>query len=580
MGAIAGEVSNQDVANMFNHVADLLELQDANPFRIRAYRNAARVVEGLGANIAAKIAAGDDLTELPGIGADLAGKVAEIVKTGQLKLVKALEATTPRGLPGLLAVPGLGPKRVRHLHAGLGVATVEDLRRAIAEGRVAGLPGFGAKTTAKIAAALAGRPEAFGTGRILWARADGAARMLAAHLRGADGLTRVTLAGSYRRKAETVGDLDIVATAPKAMPVIRRLLSAPGVTDVLAQGPTRAAVRLKDGLQVDLRVVPDASYGAALHYLTGSKAHNVKLRAAAAKRGLKVNEYGVFKGDRRVAGASEESVYASLGLPFIPPELRENRGELEAAANGTLPRLVERSDVRGDLHVHTVATDGTAHVAQMADAAREAGLTYVAVADHTRNLRVAHGQDARRLRRQLDEIDRLNARLRGITVLKSAEVDILEDGRLDLPRGVLADLDFAVCAVHSAFDLPAVKQTERVMRAMDDPACAVFAHPTCRLIGERAALNVDVDRLLVAARERNVILEINGQPERLDLSDIHARRAKDIGVRLAVTSDAHAPAQFAYLDYAVAQARRGWLEARDIVNTRPLVQLKRMLRRG
>jgi DNA polymerase (family 10) len=349
------------------------------------------------------------------------------------------------------------------------------------------------------------------------------------------------------------------------------------VKRVLAHGSTRASVVLTCGLQVDLRVVPTRSFGAALVYFTGSKAHTVTLRRIALKRGLKINEYGVYRDEKRIAGETEQSVYASVDLPLIPPELRENQGEIEAARAGKLPHLIEQGDLRGDLHTHTDATDGRASMAEMAEAAKAAGLAYFAVTDHSKHLGIAHGLDATRLTRQIEAIDQFNDAARGIVILKGIEVDILEDGSLDLPDALLARLDLVVAAVHSEFQLSRSRQTERILRAMDHPCFSILAHPTGRLIGQRAGYEVDIDRIIQHAKERGCILELNAHPDRLDLDDIHCRMAKDAGVSLAISSDAHDIHGFDALHFGIGQARRGWLEKSDVINTLPLTQLRRRL---
>ncbi|HEX8777561.1 MAG TPA: PHP domain-containing protein, partial [Rhodanobacter sp.] len=411
-------------------------------------------------------------------------------------------------------------------------------------------------------------------------RVDEAAQQadaLSRHLRASQDVADLCVAGSYRRQRDTVGDLDVLVASRRAAGVNRRFLDYPEVSHVLAQGPTRASVVLDTGMQVDLRVVKPESFGAAMVYFTGSKAHNLALRRIAQKRGLKINEYGVYRGTRRIAGETEASVYATLELPCMPPELRENRGELEAAAKHRLPALIELRDLRGDLHVHTDASDGHASLAEMAAAARRAGLAYIAITDHSRHLAVAHGLDADALARQIDAIDRFNAGHPGIAVLKGIEVDILEDGGLDLPLSVLRRLDLVVGAVHSQFRLSRTRQTERILRAMDHPCFSVLAHPTGRLIGERDAYAVDLDRLARHAGERGCFLEINAQPDRLDLDDTGCRMAKETGVRLAISSDAHDVHGFGNLRFGIGQARRGWLEAKDVVNTLPLWELREAL---
>jgi DNA polymerase (family 10) len=566
---------NDEIAALFDEIADLLEIESANPFRVRAYRQAARVLRGLDRPMADLLAEGRDLTELPGIGEDLAGKIAEIVETGHSAMLDRLHGELPAGLVELLRVPGIGPKRAKLLHDKLGIASLAELQRAAAAGKLEGLPGFGAKSIAGIAGAA--KKEAVKPRRLLLAAAVPEAEALVKHLEGAAGLGRCVVAGSYRRARETVGDLDILATARDSAPVIERFVAYDRVAKVLAKGPTRATVVLASGLQVDLRVVPAESYGAALVYFTGSKAHNIAIRKIAQARGLKINEYGVFDGDRAVAGESEESVYRAVGLHFIPPELREDQGEVEAARKGPLPTLIELGDLKGDLHCHSKASDGQASIAEMAEAARRHGLSYLAITEHSRRLGIAHGLDARRLGRQIDEIDRLNEKLEGIQVLKGIEVDILEDGGLDLPDTILKRLDLVIGAVHSAFNLPPEKQTARILRAMEHPHFSILAHPGGRLLGSREAMRFDMARVIERARQRGCFLELNAQPERLDLTEVYARAAKEAGVLVAIGSDAHRPGDFHNLRFGVGQARRGWLEPENVLNTRPLAELKRLL---
>ena len=569
-------VHNADIARAFAEIADLLEIEGANPFRVRAYRNAARTLESYGRDVAALAREGADLTALPGIGDDLAGKIREFAETGRLSLLERLHRELPPAIAELLRISGLGPKRVKALWHDLDVQTTEQLLRAARDGRVRALPGFGEKLERRIEAAAAAPAGA--ARRFTLAVAAQYAGALAEHLRRGRGrgVGRVEVAGSFRRRRETVGDLDILVTAAGS-DAIGRLAAYDEVAEVLSQGTTRASVVLKSGLQVDLRVVPQESYGAALHYFTGSKAHNIAIRKLAQARGLKVNEYGVFRGPRRVAGDSEESVYAAVGLPWIPPELREDRGEIEAARAGRLPKLVDIGDLRGDLHAHTKATDGHDTLAAMAQAAQALGHHYLAITEHSRRLAVAHGLDPRRLEKQSDEIDRLNARLEGLRVLKGIEVDILEDGSLDLPDSVLSRLDLVVGAVHSRFDLPRARQTERILRAMDGPRFSILAHPSGRLLETREPYDVDMLRIVRKARARGCFLELNAHPDRLDLLDSHCRMAKDEGVLVAISSDAHSTADLGNLAFGVGQARRGWLERGDVLNSRGLRDLRALL---
>jgi DNA polymerase (family 10) len=570
-------VHNADIARVFAEIADLLEIEDANPFRVRAYRRAARNLEECAIDVAQALARGEALPRLPGIGADLAAKIAEIVATGTCGLRERLRAELPPAIGDLLGIPGLGPKRVRALHRDLGIETVEQLARAARDARVRALHGFGEKTEAAILRAVAARSAA--GSRVKLATAAQYAASLVRHLAGARGVGVIEVAGSFRRMRETVGDLDVVVSASDAGAVGKRLLVYDEIAQVLATGPTRTSVRLKSGLQVDVRIVAPASFGAALQYFTGSKAHNIALRRRAQARGLKLNEYGLFRGARVVAGRTEEEIYAALGLPWIAPELREDRGEIEAAEGGRLPRLVALEDLRGDLHAHTTATDGQHTLAQMADAARARGLEYLAITEHSQRLRMAHGLDAKRLAEQGREIDRLNRAVRGLTLLKGIEVDILEDGRLDLPDSALAGLDLVVAAVHSRFDLPAAAQTDRVLRALDDPHVRILAHPTGRLVAEREPYDIDLPRVLRKAAARGVALEVNAHPSRLDLTDTHCRMARDAGVLVAISSDAHSTFEFDNLRFGIGQARRGWLEPANVLNTRRLDELRRFLAR-
>jgi DNA polymerase (family 10) len=570
-------VHNADIARVFDEIADLLEIQEANPFRVRAYRNAARTVENLSLDLAATVGGGKLLPKLPGIGADLAGKIGEIAATGRCSLLERLRKEMPAGVTELLRVPGLGPKRVKALYQELEVKTLPQLLAAAEAGRIRELRGFGQARETQIADAVKRRLSK--ARRFKLAAAAQYAQPLADYLRAARGVDRVEIAGSYRRMRDTVGDLDILVTAKSGAAAMARFTGYPEVAETLAQGETRASVVLRSGIQVDLRVVEPDCFGAALHYFTGSKAHNIAVRRMGQRKGLKISEYGVFRGSRRIAGETEESVYAAVGLPWIPPELREDRGELEAAALGRLPDLVELAELRGDLHAHTKASDGHDTLRDMALAAKAHGLSYLAITDHSPLERVAHGLDAARLAKQIAEIDRLNGELDGITLLKGAEVDILDDGGLDLPDSILARLDVVVAAVHSKFDLPRTKQTARILKALDHPLVNVLAHPSGRLIEEREPYEVDMAKVVRRARERGVILEINSQPSRLDLNDVDCRMAKDEGALVCVASDAHSVHDFDDLRFGIGQARRGWLEAGDVANTRPLKALRTLLAR-
>jgi DNA polymerase (family 10) len=568
-------IQNAEIAAMFDQTAELLEIAGGNPFRARAYRRAARTIENLPQSVTSLIAAGEDLSELPGIGKDLAGKIAEIVASGRFDVLQSLKRKLPGDIAAMAALPGLGPKRIKLLYDRLHIRTLEDLRRAAQAERLSELRGFGAKTEQKILAALTKTTVTEKRFKLSVAEAEATALLDYLKLPKSD----IAVAGSYRRRRETVGDLDIVATAAKTAVIGDQLIKYDNVAEISAHGPTRTTVVLRSGLQVDLRVVRATSFGAALLYFTGSKAHNIALRGLANDRGWKLNEYGLFQGNRRIAGRTETEIYRKLGLAYVPPELREDRGEVALAGEHQLPDLVELADIRGDLHAHTDWSDGNATIAEMAAAAKARGYEYLAITDHSRHVTIAHGLDGSRLSRQIDEIDRVNEKLRGITLLKGTEVDILADGRLDLSDRILSRLDIVVAAVHYKFDISRKAQTDRIIRAMDNPYVNVIAHPTGRLIGEREPYDVDTERLFAAAKERNCCLEINAEPDRLDLNDVHTHAAKAAGVKLAISTDAHATHALAYMRYGVDQARRGWLEADDVINTRSLAKLKRMIKR-
>ena len=572
-------MQNSDIARLFDEVADLLEIQNANPFRVRAYRTAARTIRDFPEPLADVIRAGmRDLTELPGIGEDLADKIHTIVTTGALPLHEQLARKLPPGLLDLLRIPGLGPKRIKLLHTKLRVRSAGDLARALAAGRVRKLKGFGPRMVEKVGAGLglATHRER----RLLLHDAEAYATALLDYFKTGRGVNQIAIAGSYRRRKETVGDLDVLVTGRTTAGIIRRFVSYPDVAAVVSQGSTRATVRLAGGLHVDLRAVEPAAYGAALLYFTGSKAHNLELRAMAQDRKLKLNEYGLYSGTRRVAGTTEEQVYAKLGLDWIPPELREARGEIALARSHTLPVLVTLEKIRGDLQMHTAASDGQSSVAEMADAARDFGYEYIAITDHSKRVTMAHGLNARRLRDQWKEINAWNARHRGFTILKSVEVDILARGGLDLPDDLLAEADYVVAAVHYGIDQTERQITQRLVAAARHPWVDAIAHPTGRLLGKREPYPLDFGTLARAAADAGCLLELNGHPERMDLPDTLAAAAKRYGVRFVLSTDSHQPGHLRFMRYSVDLARRAGLEAKDIVNTLPLDRLRAALKRG
>ena len=568
-------VHNADIAQIFEEIAEILQIEGANPFRIRAYRNAAREVQMLGQELKTLFEKGEDLTLLPGIGKDLSAKIEEIVHTGECKSLQKLRKSLPAGLTDLLQIPGIGPKKVHALYHELDIHTPEQLLRAAKDGRLQTLHGFGVKTSQAVIKNIEAHIQQ--KHRMKLAVAAQYADALVAYLGKQKSVEEVIIAGSYRRCRETVGDIDILVCAKNSKSVVKAFVEYDEVANVQTSGSQRSTVILKNGLQVDLRVIPGKSFGAALHYFTGSKSHNIAIRKLAQQRGLKINEYGVFKGDKQIAGKTEESVYKAVGLPWMPPELRENQGEIAAAEKNQLPHLIELKNLRGDLHAHTRATDGHHSLEEMAAAAKQAGLTYLAITEHSKHLGTAHGLTSERLLHQVDEIDALNEKLAGITLLKGIEVDILEDGSLDLPDPVLARLDLVIGAVHSNFTLSREKQTQRIIRAMQRPCFSILAHPTGRLLEQRDAYDVDMDRVIKEARQRGCYLELNAHPERLDLYDIHCRMAKAEGVLVSINSDAHTISDFDNLKYGIGQARRGWLEKSDVLNTRSLGQVRKLL---
>ena len=573
-------IHNNDVAEIFDELADLLEIKGENQFRVRAYRNAARSVAGLSRSVADLAAEEKGLDGIPGIGKDLADKIRTIVATKKLPLLEDMKKELPEGLSALMRIRGLGPKKIATLHKELKIASLDDLKRAASEGKIRELAGFSEKTEQAILEGI-GRTKVTERGpeRFKRAVAEQIVTPLFEELKKAKGVEEIAIAGSYRRRAETVGDVDILVAAAKSADIMARFTGYDDVAKVLAEGETKASVVLRGGLQVDLRVVPLASFGAALHYFTGSKAHNIAVRLMGVKRKLKVNEYGVFRGKKMIAGRTEEEIYKLFGMPYIEPELREDRGELQAALKGKLPRLVRLEDLRGDLHAHTKTTDGRFTAAEMAEAAKKLGYEYLAISDHSKRVTMAHGLDAKGLARSIKEIDKLNAGLKGITLLKSIECDILADGSLDLPDGILGELDLVVASVHYNTNQTKEKMTERILRALDNRRVNIFGHPSGRLINERPAYEIDLEKVMRAAVERGCFLELNAHPDRLDLDDVHCQTAKAMGLKIALSTDAHSTDDLALMRFGVGQARRGWLGPADVINTRPLAELRKLLKR-
>jgi DNA polymerase (family 10) len=521
---------------------------------------------------------GEDLSELSGIGEDLAGKIETIVETGTHPTLEELKDEVPESLQELLRVSGLGPRGVQTIYEELGVTDLDGLLKAAKQGSLSQLSGFGEKTQAKIleeVESIASEEE-----RTLLAEAADIASEVVEHLRSHRGVKKACAAGSLRRRRETVGDLDILVSCREDADVVDHFLEFEDIDEVVARGDTKTTVILRSGLQVDLRVVPHAAYGAALVYFTGSKQHNIGLRRRGQERNLKVNEYGVHSGREKVAGKTEEEVYEALDLPWIAPELRENRGEIEAAEEGGLPDLVELDDIRGDLHAHTSRTDGHQTIREMAEAARDLGYGYLAITEHSRRVTVAGGLDADELAAHADDIEEADGDIEGIRILSGVEVDILEDGSLDLPDDVLQRLDVVVASVHYRFGLPRGRQTERVLRALDNPHLHILGHPTGRMLGQRDPYEIDLERIMEAAAERGCFLELNAYPERLDLTDVACMRAREKGAKVVISTDAHRTSHLEYMRFGVGQARRGWLSASDVVNTRPVDELLEMMERG
>lgn len=570
-------MENATLARLLGDIGDLLEIAGENPFKIRAYRNAADVVATHGTRVTDLTP--EALRDLPGIGRDLAARIREAADTGGIALHHELLARFPETVLDLLRLQGVGPKTAKRLYDELGIDSLERLEAAATAGRIRGLKGLGAKKEQAMLDAVANRRR-FAGRHLLVDAADAAARVVE-HLAAAEPDARVDAVGSVRRGVETCGDVDVLAVGASAA-VMDVFVGLPDVERVLGHGPTKSSVQLRHGLQVDLRLVAGESRGAALQYFTGSKAHNIALRDRALARGLRLNEYGLFRQDDEVmvAGAREEDVYDALGLAWIPPALREGRGEIEAAERGALPALISIADVRGDLHMHTTATDGKDSIEAMARAARARGLDYIAITDHSQALAMAHGLDERRALEHAARIREVDRRLDGITVLAGIECDILPDGRLDLADDCLAELDFVIASVHSAFGQSREQMTDRLLRAMECRFVDAIGHPTGRRLLARAPYELDIERVVDAAARHGVALEINAQPDRLDLGDAHARLARDRGVPILLSTDAHATHGLEAMRWAVTVAARAWLEPADVLNTRPVDELRKALRRA
>ena len=564
--------ANARVSQVLYQIGEVLTIKE-DRFRSRAFNTAAQRIVSLTEDIS-KIRDRGELQEIPGVGKGIAAVIEEFLETGGSKVLEGLEASLPPGIREMMRLEGVGPKKAVRLQKALGIASLDDLEKAAKEGRVRGLKGFGDKTEANILEAigeLRSRQDRFLLGAVLPVIEEIKAE--------SDAVLAVEVAGSARRRRDTVGDLDVLVSSLNPEVVSERFVSMPPVARILSQGSTRSTVVMENFLQVDLRVVPPGSYGAALQYFTGSKDHNVKLRTIAVRAGYKLNEYGLFdrETDESVAGEDEEGIYRALGMDLMPPELRENRGEIEAAIEGALPSLVTMGDIKGDFHIHSTWSEGTASIEAMTEKAMSLGLEYMAICDHTKSLYIANGLDEKRLLEQMKEIDRINEGLDGFTILKGTECDILSDGRMDLEDSVLGDLDFVVGSVHSAFRQDVDTMTDRILKAIHNEHVDCIGHPTGRLIQKRRAYEVNLERVFEAAAEQGVMMEINAYPERLDLNDVNCRAAMERGVTLVIGTDSHAPNHMEFMPLGVSVARRGWLEAENVANTLTWGELRKLL---
>jgi DNA polymerase (family X) len=571
-------MKNEQIASVFELLADLLEIQGSNPFRIRAYRTAARTIGSTAESLEEMVSNDRDLTELGGVGKDLAKQIQEIVTTGRHAQLEAIRSEVPSGVLDMLRIPGVGPKKVAVFFNTLKLTSLEQLKAAAQAGQLAELKGFGKKTEQSILENIDQAAEA--GKRVSIASARNWSDQIVTDLLQVDGVVQAVTAGSCRRRKESCGDLDVLAVCSDANVAMDSLAGHQLVEKVLQRGDTKQRVRLQSGIELDLRVVPEESFGAALQYFTGSKEHNVVVRGMAKELGLKLNEYGVFRGDEYVAGRTEQDVYAAVGLPWFPPELRENRQEFDLATAGPLPELVTVDDIRGDMHMHTTASDGAASIQEMAEAAKARGLKYIAITDHSKRVSMANGLDAERLRQHWRNIREVRETVAGIEILCGIECDILEDATLDLPDDVLADADWVIAVLHYGLKQPREQIMKRLMCAITNPHVDIIGHPTGRLVGRRQGADINIMDMLKAAADHKVMMEINAHPKRLDLDDVHAAAAKDLGIPIVISTDSHSVNGFDVLPYGVDQARRAGLTKGDVANTRTITQFRKLLKRS
>lgn len=566
-------MTNLEIAKIFREIAILYEIQEV-PFKPRAYERVAASLESLGRNVTDIYETGGlkDLEKIPGVGKNTALHIEELLKTGKLKLYKELKKSLPIDIDELTSVLGVGPKTIQVLYKKLKIKNVADLERAALAGKIAALPHFGAQSQEKILKGLEFYKKS--SGRFLLGHVLPMAREIEARLRKIPGVDKVQTAGSIRRRQETIGDIDTLITAKHPEKVMEIFTRMPEVAEILARGPTKTTVRLKSGIQADVRILPPEDYGSALQYFTGDKNHNIETRKIAIKKGLKLNEYGIFRGKKKLGGKTEEEIYKILGMEWMEPELRTASGEIEAAQIGTLPKIIGYNDIRGDLHVHTKWSEGLNTIEEMALAGKKLGYEYISISDHVGTLRIANAMDEKKVLRQMKEIDKINAEFAkkkiGIKILKSAETNISADGDIDLPHNILEKMDIVLAAVHDHFNLSKEKMTARIIRAMKHPNVNVIAHPTGRIIFARPAYEIDLDKILKAAKEFGVAMEVNSFFDRLDLRDEDIRKAVGLGVKMVINTDAHNKNQLNLMEYGIAQARRGWATGKDILNTQPL----------